>query len=141
MFKNIYILQTKYSILIILFFVLFTVQNPIYAQGILTHRWNTDSTVTFTYIDSTARSVTIESSCLLPHEDHSFAGRQARRTMQAVQPSVWQLTTRRAILPELYTIRLFVNGKQQAQLPYHESIWKRNKRMHILLLADSPQSE
>ena len=141
LFKNIYILQTKYSILIILFFVLFTVQNPIYAQGILTHRWNTDSTVTFTYIDSTARSVAIESSCLLPYEDHSFAGRQARRAMQAIQPSVWQLTTRRTIKPELYTFRLFVNGKQQKQLPHYESIWKRNKQMHILLLADSPQSQ
>ena len=86
-----YILRTKYSILIILLFVLFTVHSPIYAQGILTHRWNTDSTVTFTYIDSTARSVAIESSCLLPYEDHSFAGRQARRAMQAIQPSVWQI--------------------------------------------------
>lgn len=141
LFKNMYILRTKYSILIILLFVLFTVHIPIYAQGILTHRWNTDSTVTFTYIDSTARHVAIKSSCLLPHEDYSFAGRQARRAMQEVQPAVWQLTTRRAIKPELYTFQLIVNGKQQTQLPHYESIWKRNKQKHILLLADSPQSQ
>lgn len=133
----------KISCLIIFLFLLFGANDCLFAQenGVFTHQWNTDSTITFTYVDSTARRVALESSCLLPKEDRSFAGRQARCAMREVAPSVWQITTRRAITPDLYTFRLFVNGKQQMQLPHYETIWKRNKQLHILIISGEPQAD
>ena len=81
----------KISCLIIFLFLLFGANDCLFAQenGVFTHHWNTDSTITFTYVDSTAHRVAIESSCLLPKEDKSFAGRQARCAMREVAPSVW----------------------------------------------------
>lgn len=99
-----------------------------------------DSTVVFTYIDSTAHRVVLESECLLPHDDLSFAGRNTRRAMKKIAPSVWQISTSRKLTPELYTFRLFVDGKQQLALNNYEVIWKRNLQKYIFLLSGDAQS-
>lgn len=114
----------------------------VFAQdnGLFYHHWKMDSTVVFTYVDSTARRVMMESECLLPHEDLSFAGRHTRRAMKKIAPSVWQLTTSRKLSPELYTFRLFVDGKQQLSLKSYELIWKRNVQKHLFVLSGDAQS-
>ena len=134
-FNNPYILHVKYIRLIRCFLLLFFVNTELMAQlnGSLSHRLNSDSTVTFTYIDSSAHRVILESDCLLPREDHSFAGRQNRCPMHQVSPSVWQLTTPRNLKPELYTFRLFADGEQIINLPNYDWVWKRNKKKHIYL--------
>lgn len=118
------------------------INNSVFSRShaVFSHFWNEDSTVTFTYIDSTARRVVMESECLLPHEDLSFAGHHVRRAMHEVQPSVWQVTSSRKLMPELYTFRIFVNGKQQMVLPSYERIRKHNQQKHIFLLRGDAQS-
>ena len=142
-FNNPYILHVKYIRLIRCFLLLFFVNTELMAQlnGSLSHRVNIDSTVTFTYIDSSAHRVILESDCLLPREDHSFAGRQNRCPMHQVSPSVWQLTTPRNLKPELYMFRLFADGEQIINLPNYDWVWKRNKKKHIFLIKGSEQAD
>ena len=102
---------------------------------------NQDSTVTFTYRDSTARCVYILGSCMLPKEDLSFAGVQTRKRMKKVEKGVWQCTTTRALTPELYTYQLIVNGKRRTDPMNPDSIWVRNKRRSILLIDGSEQAD
>jgi len=143
LFNNQRILQVKYKHILILFIFIHCTNYVFSApfHGLLSHEMNSDSTITFTYIDSTAHRVELESPCLLPGDDHSFAGRHVRRSMHQVQPAIWQLTTPRALAPELYTFRLLVNGKAIIDLPTYEQLWKRNKRKYILLIEGSTQSD
>ncbi len=69
----------------------------------ISYSWNEDSTITFTYLNSTARKVVLIGNCMLPKEDLSFAGRQMRRTMHETRPGVWECSTLRRLTPELYT--------------------------------------
>lgn len=102
--------------------------------------WNADSTITFSYFDSTACKVVLQGNCMLPREDHSFAGRQMRRCMHEIRPGEWQCTTRRKLAPELYTYQIIVDGKRHTDPLNPDSIWVRNQRKSVLLIDGNAQT-
>ncbi len=106
----------------------------------LSYTYNEDSTITFTYIDSTARKVRLIGSCMLPHEDLSFAGKRMKRHMHEVRPGVWECTTLRPLTPDMYTYQLIVDGNYRTDPSNPDSIWVRNQRRSVLLVAGSEQS-
>ena len=106
----------------------------------VSYSWNEDSTITFTYIDSTARKVVLKGNCMLSHEDRSFAGRQKRRRMHEVRRGEWQCTTRWQLPPELYTYTIIVDGKRHTDPMNPDSIWVRNQRRSVLLIDGNPQT-
>lgn len=102
--------------------------------------WNEDSTITFTYIDTTAKRVVLIGNCMLPKEDLSFSGRQMRQRMQEVQPGVWQCRTMRRLTPELYTYQIIVDGHRHTDPMNPDSIWVRNQRKSVLLVDGDEQT-
>lgn len=109
-------------------------------DGYVSYVCNADSTVTFTYIDSTAWCVSLRGSCMLPKEDLSFAGTQVTKRMREVEKGVWQCTTQRALTPELYTYQLIVDGKHRTDPMNPDSIWVRNRRRSVLLIDGTEQT-
>ncbi len=108
-------------------------------SGYVSYELNADSTVTFTYVDSTALKVSLRGSCMLPKEDLSFAGMQVSKRMREVRDGVWQCTTQRALTPELYTYQLIVDGKRRTDPMNPDSIRVRNKRRSVLLIDGTEQ--
>ncbi len=106
----------------------------------ISYSWNEDSTITFTYLDSTARKVVLIGNCMLPKEDLSFAGRQMRRTMHETRPGVWECSTLRRLTPELYTYQIIVDGHRQTDPLNPDSIWVRNQRKSVLLVDGDEQT-
>lgn len=106
----------------------------------VSYSWNEDSTITFTYFDSTARRVVLKGNCMLPRDDRSFAGKQMRRRMHEVRKGEWQCTTRRQLPPELYTYTIIVDGKRHTDPLNPDSIWVRNQRRSVLLIDGNPQT-
>lgn len=106
----------------------------------ISYRWNADSTITFTYWDSTACRVSLRGNCMLPHEDLSFAGRQACKKMQQVSPGVWECTTPRQLSPGLYTYRIIVDGRKRTDPNNPDSIYVRNHRRSVLIVDGDAQT-
>lgn len=132
--------RLTYMLLLLCACLLPTLARAAEAAPHVSYAWNEDSTITFTYIDSTARKVVLKGNCMLSREDRSFAGKQKRRRMHEVRQGEWQCTTRWQLPPELYTYTIIVDGKRHTDPLNPDSIWVRNKSKSVLLIDGNPQT-